>query len=93
MPIDHRRRLNAISTSVTYSPAALVPTFFSFTLLVINLRDSISRGFIFEISIVKYEKKALNFAILAFSTFFHFSKGMIFLKFLGELKQCVNSLK
>ena len=80
MPIDHRRRLNVISTSVTYSPAARVPTFFSFSLLVINLRDSISRGFIFEISIGKYEKKVLNLAILAFSTLFHFSKSMIFLK-------------
>ena len=80
MPIDHRRRLNVISTSVTYSPAARVPTFFSFTLLVINLPDSISRSFIFEISIGKYEKKASNFAILAFSTVFHFSKSMIFFK-------------
>ena len=57
MPIDHRRRLNVVSTSVTYSPAARVPTFLSFTSLLINLRDSISRGFIFEISIGKYEKK------------------------------------
>ena len=31
MPIDHRRRLNVVSTSVTYSPAARVPTFLSFT--------------------------------------------------------------
>ena len=80
MPIDHRRRLNVISTSVTYSPAARVPTFFLFALLVINLPDSISRSFIFQISIGKYEKKASNFAILAFSTLFHFSKSMIFLK-------------
>ena len=57
MPIDHRRRLNVVSTSETYSPAARVPRFFSFTLLVINLRDSMRRGFIFEISIGKYEKR------------------------------------
>lgn len=57
MPIDHRRRLNVASKSVTCSPAARVPTFLSFSLLVINLRDSISQGFIFAILIGKYEKR------------------------------------
>ena len=57
MPIDHRRRLDVVSTSVAYSPAARVPTFLSFSLLVINLRDSISQGFIFAILIGKYEKR------------------------------------
>ena len=74
MPIDHRRRLNVISTSVTYSPAARVPTFFSFSLLVINLRDSISRGFIFDgdfnRQISKKGIKFSDFSVLNFVSFF-----------------------
>ena len=47
-------------------------------------RGNISRGFIFAISIGKYEKRALNFAIEAFSTSFYFSKGLNCLKFLDN---------
>jgi len=49
-------------------------------------RDIISQGFIFVISIGKYEKRALNFAIQVFSTSFYFSKSLNFLKFLDKLE-------
>ena len=50
-------------------------------------RDSILLGFIFAISMGKYEKRALNFPIQAFSTSFYFSKSLNFLKFLDKLEQ------
>ena len=60
---------------------------FTCTLLVLNFaiwQGNISQGFIFAISIGKYEKRALNFAIEAFSTSFYFSKGLNCLKFLDN---------
>ena len=52
-------------------------------------RDSISRGFIFIISIGKYEKKGTNFRnlIKRSQLFFHFHKKSELLKFLGKLEQ------
>ena len=42
-------------------------------------RDSISRGFIFAISIGNYGKRALNFAIHPFSTLLYFLKSLNYL--------------
>jgi len=50
-------------------------------------------GFIFAISISKYEKTALNFAIQAFSTSFYFSKSLNFLKFLAKGEQAKRIFK
>ena len=61
--------------------------------MILARQYKFSQGFIFSISIGKYEKRALNFAIQAFSTSFCFSKSLNFLKFLDKLEQAKCILK
>ena len=67
MPFGHVRPLPLHSKTQN-------PTLGTWYLISRFWRDSISRGFIFAISVGKYEKRALNFAIQAFSTSFYFFK-------------------
>ena len=79
IPVEQNQEQNLYTEDVVYS--YLLPYWY---LISRFWRGNISRGFIFALSIGKYEKRALNFAIEAFSTSFYFSKGLNCLKFLDN---------